>query len=562
VQLSTFDSVWSEVQLLGLEWNQAPPENGGAWEQFVIGSSKHRLRASKLSPLFIPSFCALIIFFASARAGADARQAIARAADLVQQGRLEEADLQAHVALADPSTRAVACSVLGAIRLQQKRLPESVKFLQEAIQLEPKLVGARLTLAEAYAVEGNSESALAAYREVLKLDSDNASARLALAQSEAEKGRYKQSLELATPAASELKQTPDGLLLLATDYVNTGDRDAAGRLANDWIQLNGVPEPWAIKFGLLLAQNGAAPEAVQVLEHAKQPGHVSFELAFNLAGVYLLSNNPKLALENYDAALNVGPTSMPALTQAAVIAEKQGELERSLSYWMRAKKLEPENPEILLGFGRVCLKMDLLDDAETSLTKAAGLRPEHGGSQYLLASVKVGKKQFDAAREILGKLVEKTPQDSQLHYALGSVLYLQGQLPDAAAQLTESARLQPQQVASYYYLALIARDQGREAEAIEKLQAVLKQNPDHAPSCEALGELLMSARQYPEAENNLKNAVRLDPSSVKANYQLGLLLARMGKKEESDKQLEHARSLRAEDEKTSRLQLRLLDPDQ
>jgi tetratricopeptide (TPR) repeat protein len=527
----------------------------------VIRSCRHRLRASKLSSL-LPLFCSALLLYAAVYAQADARQAIQRAADLVQQGRLEEADLQAQVALADPSTRAVACSVLGTIRLQQKRLPESVNFLKEAIQLEPKLIGARLTLAEAYVVEGNSESALATYREVLRIDSNNASARLALAQSEVEKGRYKQSLELATPAAAELRQTPDGLLLLATDYVNTGDHAAAARLANDWMQLNGVPEPWAIKFALLLAQNGAPPEAAQVLEHVKQPGHVSFELAFNLAGVYLLSNNAKLALENYDAALNVGPTSMPALTQAAAVAEKQRELERSLSYWMRAKKLEPDNPEILLGFGRVCLKMDLLDDAETALSKAAGLRPEDSGYQYLLASVRVGKKQFDAAREILAKLVEKNPQDSQLHYALGSVFYLQGQLPDAASHLAESVRLQPQQVASYYYLALIARDQGKDAEAIEKLQAVLKQNPDHAPSCEALGELLMSARQYPEAESNLKNAVRLDPSSVKANYQLGLLLARMGKKEESDKQLEFARSLRAENEKTSRLQLRLLDPDQ
>jgi tetratricopeptide (TPR) repeat protein len=503
-----------------------------------------------------------LLLFTAVHAEADARQAIARAADLVQQGRLEEADLQAHLALSDPSTRAVACSVLGAIRFQQKRLSESVKFLKEAIQLEPKLVGARLTLAEAYSVEGNSGSALATYREVLKFDSSNASARLALAHSEAENGRYRQSLELASPVATELKQTPEGLLLLATDYINTGDHTAAAHLASDWLQLNGVPEPWAIKFALLLAKNDAAPEAAQVLEHVKPPSNLSFELAFNLAGIYLLNNNPKLALENYDAALNAGPTSMPALTQAAVISEKQGELERSLSYWMRAKKLEPENAEVLLGFGRVCLKMDLLDDAETALTKAAGLRPEESGYQYLLASVKVGKKQFDAAREILGKLVEKNPQDSQLHYALGSVLYLQGQLPDAATHLTESVRLQPQQVASYYYLALIARDQGKEAEAIDKLQGVLKQNPDHAPSCEALGELLMSARQYPEAENNLKKAVRLDPRSVKANYQLGLLLARMGKKEESDKQLELARSLRTENEKTSRLQLRLLDPDQ
>ena len=51
------------------------------------------------------------------------------------------------------------------------------------------------------------------------------------------------------------------------------------------------------------------------------------------------------------------------------------------------------------------------------------------------------------------------------------------------------------------------------------------------------------------------------PTSVKANYQLGLLLTRMGKKEEAAKQLELTKSLREDDEKTSRVQLRLMDPE-
>ena len=122
--------------------------------------------------------------------------------------------------------------------------------------------------------------------------------------------------------------------------------------------------------------------------------------------------------------------------------------------------------------------------------------------------------------------------------------------------------MQPEQLAPYYYLALVARDQGNEAEAINNLEELLQRYPDHASSCEALGGLLMNAHRYPEAESSLEKAVRLNPKSVKANYQLGLLLARMGQKAEADKQLEMAKSLRTEDEATSRLQLRLLDPDQ
>ena len=69
----------------------------------------------------------------------------------------------------------------------------------------------------------------------------------------------------------------------------------------------------------------------------------------------------------------------------------------------------------------------------------------------------------------------------------------------------------------------------------------------------------MSAQRFDEAERQLRNAIRVNPKLVKANYQLGLLLARTGRKEEADRQLAFAKTLREEDEATSRLQLRLLD---
>ena len=491
----------------------------------------------------------------------DPRQALQNAIDLVQQGRLDEAEQKVRPALSDPQTRAVATSVLGSIRLQQKRFSDSATLLQQAIRLEPRLVGAHLTLATVYSLQEKPELAQQTYRRILQLDPPNVTARLELARFQAEKGNYKESLALARPALAALKQSPDGLYLLATDYLKTGERDAAANLAKDWGRLQDVPADWSVRFAVLLAKEGMPTEAIDLLERAKRVGDASYELTFNLASTYLVKGDMPHALENYDLALAQNPQSVPALMQAGNVAEQNGELERSLSYWIKAKKIEPENPEILLGFGRVCLKMDLLEDAEPALTKAASLQPENSVYQYTLGSVKVGKKQFETAQSIFESLVEKKPQDPQLQYALGSVLYLEGNLPEAAKHLRASIRLQPDQLAPYYYLGLVVRDQGDEPEATKILEELLQRHPDHAPSCEALGSLLMSSHRYTEAESNLEKAVRLNPRSVKANYQLGLLLTRMGKKEEADKRLEIAKSLRQEDEANSHLQLRLIDPD-
>jgi tetratricopeptide (TPR) repeat protein len=299
-----------------------------------------------------------------------------------------------------------------------------------------------------------------------------------------------------------------------------------------------------------------------VLERAKRNSPPSFELAFNLGGAYLVNGDPASALDAYDLALTLQPDSLPALRQAAAVAEKRGELERSLSYWIRARKIASNDPSVLLGFGRVCLKMDLLDDAEPALTRAAALKPGDLSYQYALAAAKVGKRQFEAAEKILETLLKNRPDDAHLLYAIGAVFYTQGKLAEAAVRLNESLRREPDQLASRYYLALIARDQGREAEAIQMLETLLHRYPDHAASSEALGGLLMSAQRFADAEVQLRNAVRLNPQSVKANYQLGLLLARTGRKEEADRQLALSKTLRQEDEATSRLQLRLLEPEQ
>ena len=139
--------------------------------------------------------CGLLLLGSAAQA--DSREALQKAAMLVQQGRLEEADAQARLALADPDTRAIAYSVLGTIRVHQKRLADSALLLQKAIRLEPHLLGAHLTLAQVYTLQGKSRLAREMFDRALVLDPSNATARLALAQSEMESGHYRRSLELA-----------------------------------------------------------------------------------------------------------------------------------------------------------------------------------------------------------------------------------------------------------------------------------------------------------------------------------------------------------------------------
>lgn len=484
---------------------------------------------------------------------------VREAVRLMQSGDLWAAATSAESALEYPETEAVAYALLGSIRVQQKRLEEGVELLSRAVALDANLLGARLNLAQAYELLESPDKAESIYREVLAAAPDNTVARVALVKAASRKGLHQEAVDLASPAETALRSSPDGLLALAESFVGVGDRDRAVSLIGDWDRLAGVAPDWTIKFALSLAKGGLTSEAIEIIEALKAEGYASFELAFNLADLYSLEEDSKQATANYELALTYNDRSLPALRQVARIAEDAGNYEKALAFLIRAKLEAPDDPDVLFAFGAVALRMELLQDGTNALERARELRPDHKSTRYWLGTARGANREFDAALELYKGLLAEVPDDPMLHYAVGSVHYLKVDFDAAAKYLRESCRLDPDQLMSFYFLAMIEQKQGRDAEAIMSFESILERYPDHALSHEGLAVSLMKETRYTEARESFERALALDPQSARASYQLGQLLVRMGMREEAQRQLADAKSLREEEER-SQLVRTLLNP--
>ncbi|MDE0127914.1 MAG: tetratricopeptide repeat protein [Bryobacterales bacterium] len=490
---------------------------------------------------------------------ADPAVHLQRSVKAMQQGDLEGAEAEASRALHDPATKPVAQALLGSVRLQQNRHVEGVRLLESAVELNPNLVGARLNLAQAYAFLGKSSHAEAMLRDVLRLAPDNPVAGVELARIESGRGNHRQALELARPVETQLRKSPDGLTLLASSYAALGDRDAVRGLLQDWRSTPDVTLAATIRLALSISQAGMNLEAAGILERLKREGFSSYEVAFNLAGFYLLENDLAKASENYELAVKLNDRSVAALRQVARIAEQQGELEKALSFLIRAKLEAPNDPEVLLSFGTAALRLELIEDATKALQTALERRPTHRATRYWLATARGAAGQYDEALKLYQGLLAEHPEDAQLHFAVGSVFYLKIAFEDAARHLEESLRLDPDQLLSPYYLAMVKQKQGRNEESIRMFRVILESHPVHALSYEGLAVSLFKERQYEESRLNFEKAIELDPTSARANYQLGQLLVRMGLRDEARQQLAVAKDLREEEEKTQLVRT-LLNP--
>ena len=488
---------------------------------------------------------------------------IEAAAQLLSSGDTRRAEAEARKALEIPSTRALALAMLGTIRLQRGETGESIHFLTQALVLNPKLIGARTTLGNAYAFSNQPDLAASCFRQVLKLDPGNFNARFDLFKLEASRQNFQQSLDLATPILRQLLESDEGVAVLASDYGALGKKKELVDLVAYWQKLPEPGDESALDFATALLAHGRKPEAAAVLEEQEKRlgSHAQPDTALRLAGAFLALGSMDHAENSAQMALSQKPDCTACYQMLAQIAEHQGDSEKALSSLVKAKQLAPQDPEVLFEFGRVCLERNLLDDAVPALTKAVALKPDNDSYVYALGSANVGKEQLPDALQLFQQLLKKHPHDATLMYAVGAVYYLQSKFTDAKSLLEQSLEMQSDQIAPAYYLALTYDALGDDERAVPIFHNLLKSNPQHVPSYVKLAGILVRLHQYEEAQRDLEQAVSLDPNSVEAHYQLGVVLRRVGKSAESETQFAESRRLETEQSAQRDLHLRLLLPD-
>lgn len=509
-----------------------------------------------------PTVVCLSLFLLFAGVAAAQIDHVQNAARLLDEGRLNDAEAQARLALNTPGTRALALSILGTIRVQEGKYQEGEQFLTKALALEPKLVGARITLGEDYVFENKLREARISFQEALRRDPTNFNARYDLGKVDSSLLSFRESLETLKPIAAKLSTSSDGLLVLAANYGPLGEKDELHGTFEKWQQLPSPPSDDAsLDFGTMLNNYGMPNEAKVILAAVEKSiqAHPASPLTLKLARAYLSMGDLTRGEKYSQLALSLNPNCSVCDLTLAEIAEQQGASEKALAYLLEAKKLSPHNPEVLFEFGKVCLRRDLIKDAMPALEEAVALRPQQDSYVYVLASAHVSDGNLARAAGLLSSLLQKHPDDSVLNYAMGAVYYLQAKLPEAESSLRRSLTLKPDQVAASYYLALTYEGQGDDERAASLFREVIKRQPDHGLAYVKLGTILVRQRQYAEAHDDLQKAVSLVPDSVEAHYQLGMVLRRLGKTAESEVQFAQSRKL--QDEHHSRMRFQLLLPD-
>ncbi|MCM8738512.1 tetratricopeptide repeat protein [Azospirillum sp. A1-3] len=139
------------------------------------------------------------------------------------------------------------------------------------------------------------------------------------------------------------------------------------------------------------------------------------------------------------------------------------------------------------GQGLHHIDAERLQDAASSLRRAAALRPDHPAPWFVL----------------------------------GLTLRTLGQGTDALAPLRAALRLRPDDPDTLFHLAGLLMEQARATEAVPVLRRLVWLRPDHPEAAFMLGNALMAVEEPEQAEATYRVAVLLRPDSADTNNNLG-----------------------------------------
>jgi len=255
-------------------------------------------------------------------------------------------------------------------------------------------------------------------------------------------------------------------------------------------------------LGLSLYAAGQMQAAVAPLQRSVQLHPQELKVHLLLGDALSRLNRDREALPEWEAALQIDPTSKIALDGLAKSLISLGDFEKAIARLRSAQRDET----LTLDLAIACGKAGRTDDAVQVLVEGVNSYPDSAALTKALEALYVDQNRYREAAALAEKFAGRNPRDME---------------------------------AQHIYLHLLIEN-GDPAVALPLSRKLLALAPHDADLLKATGMLERLAGDYPAARKHLEEAVAQDPNDRDTRSKLGIVLAQLHENAGARLQLEKA----------------------
>ncbi len=276
------------------------------------------------------------------------------------------------------------------------------------------------------------------------------------------------------------------------------------------------------------------------IEHARLSCEQALELSprnpdvLHLLGVIALQRGDHAAaVEKLRQAVAIEPDHPAYQANLAYGYVGLKRLPEALAAFERAARLDPNDPELLVGAGNCLGMLGKTAEAEAVFRRLCGRHPEYALGWFNLANALKDQERYEEAHDLYLRVTQLEPQFAEAHCNLGVALHKLGRFEEAERAFRACLARKAEFIPAYVSLAITLNSLRRHPEAEALCREALAREPGQKNVWPVLGRALTGQGRWGEAVRCYEQAVRDYPESSDAFGDLGDVLARTGKLREA-----------------------------
>lgn len=422
----------------------------------------------------------------------------------------------------------------------------AIEHFEKAVAMAPKNARFRTQLGLAHLQDGDAATGVRELDQASATDPSQPGAALALVGHYVQKGQFKDALATARALVERLPESSQAHYALGFSLLSMKDRANARLAYEKAFALD--PLYMAPVEGLVVMDlQDNKPEAARqrfAAAIAKNPKAVDASVA--LAQLMFQANLPDAeVLQVLDAAITASPTSMKPRAGKIAFLSQRGKLREAMEAAKQAQSVIPDSPEILLGLGRLQVKLGEPSMALTTYGKLVSLMPGSAAPYVGQADAHIAARDWKQAREALIRAGEMEPESKAVQTARFGVEARGGFTREALEQARFIQKKWPRDVDGYEAEAqLLAKQNDREG-----VERVLRTGVAETGQVNIVGKLvfaLVDSGKTPQAEEVAEKWYAAHPKDVSIIGSTGTILLSKGDLRGAEKWLRRAVQLSPE----------------
>jgi Flp pilus assembly protein TadD len=250
------------------------------------------------------------------------------------------------------------------------------------------------------------------------------------------------------------------------------------------------------------------------------------EIAYTNRGAFRLANGRVAeAIPDFEAALNIRPSSANTLNNLGMALARSGRREEAIAHFQRALTTNPQHSSAYFNLGNTLVEAGRFDEAVASYRKQLETQPDNAAVYLNLGYAFRQMGRPDDAIAQYRRVLEIEPQHADAHYKLANCLVAKDQLDDAIAHYNDAVNNAYGAAEVHDHLAFALFRKGRITEAIAHWEVVLALRPDDAAPRNNLAVALLKNSRAQEAIREWEKIIQSDRDNVEALLSVAWVLA-------------------------------------